>query len=38
MRGVVVDVADYDWEGDVPPGHRMRDTIVYEMHVRSFTK
>jgi glycogen operon protein len=38
MRSVVVDVADYDWEGDRPLNRRMRDTIVYEMHVGGFTK
>ncbi len=38
MKSVVVDVAGYDWEGDRPlrtPGSR---TIVYEMHVRGFTR
>ena len=38
MKSVVVDSSDYDWEGDQPlrrPGSR---TIIYEMHVRGFTR
>ena len=29
---------DYDWEGDKPLEIRQCDLIIYEMHVRSFTK
>ena len=37
MRSVVIDVNDYDWEGDKPLGRPMKDTIIYEMHVGGFT-
>lgn len=29
---------DFDWEGDKPLEKPMRDLIIYEMHVRSFTR
>lgn len=29
---------DYDWEGDKQPEIPLKDLIIYEMHVRSFTK
>ncbi|MBD8870054.1 glycogen debranching protein GlgX [Nocardioides donggukensis] len=35
-HGVVVDDA-FDWEGDAPPRHRWRDTVVYELHVKGMT-
>jgi isoamylase len=38
MRSVVIDLADYDWEGDRPLHHSMEDIVIYEMHVRGFTK
>jgi glycogen operon protein len=38
MRSVVIDTADYDWEGDRPLNRPMEDTIIYEMHVRGFTQ
>ncbi|MBE9171339.1 glycogen debranching protein GlgX [Pleurocapsales cyanobacterium LEGE 06147] len=38
MRSVVVDLEDYDWEGDQPLERSMSETIIYEMHVRGFTK
>lgn len=38
MRSVVVDLCDYDWEGDRPLNRRMSETIIYEMHVKGFTK
>jgi len=28
----------YDWSGDVRPQTAMRDTVVYEVHLRGFTK
>ena len=37
MKSVVVDPADYDWEGDRPLRHPSARTIIYEMHVRGFT-
>lgn len=38
MRSVVIDAADYDWEGDRPLHRPMQDTVIYEMHVGGFTK
>lgn len=38
MRSIVVDLNDYDWENDQSPAHPMSKTIIYEMHVRGFTK
>ncbi|MCC6178752.1 MAG: glycogen debranching protein GlgX [Chloroflexi bacterium] len=38
MRSVVIDHADYDWEGDRPLKRPMAETIVYELHVGGFTK
>ncbi|MER7797442.1 glycogen debranching protein GlgX [Microbacterium sp. NPDC096154] len=36
-RSVVVDRA-FDWEDDRPPATRWRDTVIYELHVKGFTK
>ncbi len=38
MKSVVVDTADYDWEGDAPLCRESTRTIIYEMHVRGFTR
>ncbi|HIK30215.1 MAG TPA: glycogen debranching protein GlgX [Oscillatoriales cyanobacterium M4454_W2019_049] len=38
MRGVVIDLPEYDWEGDRPLNRPMNETIIYEMHVRGFTQ
>jgi isoamylase len=38
MRSVIVDGRGYDWEGDEPLGRPMNETVIYEMHVRGFTK
>jgi isoamylase len=38
MKNVVVDPSAYDWEGDVPLKHPSSRTIIYEMHVRGFTR
>jgi isoamylase len=38
MKSVVVDSADYDWEGDRPLCRPSTQTIIYEMHVRGFTR
>jgi glycogen operon protein len=38
MKSVVADPGAYDWEGDVPPRHPWARTIIYEMHVRGFTR
>ena len=38
MKSVVVDPSKYDWEGDEPLRRAASRTIVYEMHVRGFTR
>jgi isoamylase len=38
MKSVVVDSGAYDWEGDAPLRHPASRTIIYEMHVRGFTR
>jgi glycogen operon protein len=38
MKSVVVDTSAYDWGGDAPLRHPSSRTIVYEMHVRGFTR
>src|SRR5215831_16236620 len=38
MKSVVVDAAGYDWEGDTPLCRPASRTIIYEMHVRGFTR
>ena len=38
MKSVVVDPSSYEWEGDAPPRRPASRTIVYEMHVRGFTR
>jgi isoamylase len=36
-KGVVVDDA-FDWEGDRPLRRKLHETIIYEVHVKGFTK
>ena len=36
-RSVVVDAA-FDWEGDAPIRRPLEDTVIYEMHVKGFSK
>jgi isoamylase len=36
-RSVVVDTG-FDWEGDRPPAHPWNETVIYETHVRGFTR
>lgn len=38
MKCVVADPAVYDWEGDRPLYRPASRTIIYEMHVRGFTR
>jgi glycogen operon protein len=38
MKSVIVDPSTYDWEGDVPLDRSPSQTVVYEMHVRGFTR
>ena len=38
MRSVVIDVSLFDWEGDKPLNRSFRQTVIYELHVRGFTR
>ncbi len=38
MKSVVLDPSAYDWNGDAPLRHPSSRTIVYEMHMRGFTR
>ncbi|HKI34149.1 MAG TPA: glycogen debranching protein GlgX [Gemmataceae bacterium] len=38
MKCAVVDSGVYDWEGDVPLCRPSARTVIYEMHVRGFTR
>jgi isoamylase len=38
MKSVVVNPSTYDWEGDRRLGTSSSRTVVYEMHVRGFTR
>lgn len=38
MKSVVADVSQYDWEGDTQLCRPFNKTIIYEMHVRGFTR
>ncbi len=38
MKSVVVDTSAYDWEGDTPLRRPASRSIIYEMHVRGFTR
>lgn len=37
IRGVV-EADSYDWEGDEPVFHPLRDSVIYELHVGGFTR
>src|SRR5215472_3104217 len=38
MKSVVVDSSTYDWEGDTPLSKPCNQSIIYEMHVKGFTR
>lgn len=38
MKSVVVDTSTYNWEGDRHPRHPFSKTIIYELHLKGFTK
>ena len=38
MKSVVADMSAYDWEDDQPLRHPFAETVMYEMHVRGFTR
>jgi glycogen operon protein len=38
MKSVLTDPSTYDWEGDQPLRRPATQTIIYELHVRGFTR
>ncbi len=38
MKGVVADLSRYDWQGDAPLRRPFSRTVIYELHVRGFTR
>jgi len=38
MKSVVADLSQYDWEGDKPLNRPYTQTVIYELHVKGFTK
>ncbi len=38
MKSVVADPKDYEWEGDLPLKRPFGETVIYELHVRGFTR
>jgi isoamylase len=38
MKSVVADPHRYDWEGDRPLRRPLVETVIYELHVRGFTR
>jgi isoamylase len=38
MKSVVADPKAYDWEGDLPLSRPFAETVIYELHVRGFTR
>jgi isoamylase len=38
MKSVVADPSRYDWEGDLPLRRPFDQTVIYELHVRGFTR
>ena len=38
MKSVVVDPSTYDWEGDAPLRRPAAETVIYELHMRGFTR
>jgi isoamylase len=37
-KSIVINDDSFDWTGDVRPGTEMKDSIVYEVHLRGFTR
>jgi glycogen operon protein len=38
IRAQIAQRDGYDWQGDQPLAQRLADTVIYEMHVRGFTR
>ena len=37
-KSIVIDSNNFNWGGDAPPNIPFHDTIIYELHVKGFTK
>ncbi|MGM0507676.1 MAG: glycogen debranching protein GlgX [Fusobacteriota bacterium] len=37
-KSIIIDESQYDWDGDKHPRIPLKDTFIYEMHVRLFTQ
>jgi isoamylase len=37
LRSLVI-AGEFDWDGDRPPANPWRDTLIYELHVKGFTR
>ncbi|HEX2643703.1 MAG TPA: carbohydrate-binding module family 20 domain-containing protein, partial [Thermoanaerobaculia bacterium] len=37
-KSIVISDTSFDWTGDVRPGTDLKDSIVYEVHLRGYTK
>jgi len=38
VRAQIAPVDDYDWEGDTPLNRPLGEAVIYELHVRGFTR
>lgn len=38
MKSIIADPSSYDWEGDQPLRRPFVETVIYELHVRGFTR
>lgn len=38
LKSVVADLSGYDWEGDAPLSRPFSQTVIYEAHVKGFTR
>ena len=38
LKSMIVDLDNYQWEGDVPPCRPFERTVIYELHVGNFTR
>jgi glycogen operon protein len=38
MKSVVADPGRYDWEGDLPLQRPFAESVIYELHIRGFTR
>lgn len=38
LRSTIIDIAQYDWEGDQCLNRRISEAIIYELHIGGFTR